>query len=661
MVTQLEIQPAKDRFAKVLSAAWTPRDSISIVEWAEKNIRLSAEWEAGSGSLDLSRRPYWKDVLLAFDDPEVRKITVMKSSQVGGTITLIVAMLARAVLHPAPGMVVTPDRESAIELRDRVYATALESPNLRHLVPPERKWNTRAIDLKHAKIYLAWSGARQRLRGRACRDVYLTEVDVYGADKLGGNAVKAAEGRTKSFRQHKIYKETSLSTDPRVDSTIAKEYEASNQEKWSCPCPQCGKFQEIRFFRLKQGKQAGLGGVAGYTTADGEDLDPDQARKTSHYLCVNGCKIDDAQLNTMIERGRWVPNGQRINKKSQLVGKPARSRRHVGYHIWSIHSPIIDLGQLAAEYIEHKRDGKLPEYFGNWLGLAFKTKRKIRTWQQLAIRLAGEHRRGEIPPDVWFLTGGGDVQDDEAYWVVRGWGDRCRSYKIDWGRIPRTAGDDDITGLTRWVMQRRWPVCGVNPLGKQSLAVRLFGCDANHRTMAVHEWIRQLDPAEKKRVRAVRGDPKVDPTLKYRMNRVDESRRGGDKYEDGLYLWGLYVYHFYEDLFARIEQGTAGDGAWRLTRDVSELGVDYLKHIANFSRKIEVDDSGRKRVVYGPISSSIGVDYWDCEVYARAMAEMIVDDTRGRPGWDAAKWPQPKPAGRPQPRKPGNQPGLSAR
>ena len=149
-------------------------------------MRLSADYEADVGRYDLARRPYWRAVLDAFDDPEVEQIDVLKSTQVGGTLALIAAMLSRSALAPAPAIVVTPDRESAVELRDRVYSNAEVTPALREKVPLARHRNTRAIDLHDSRVYLAWSQARQRLRDRACQVVYLTEIDVYGNHTKGG-------------------------------------------------------------------------------------------------------------------------------------------------------------------------------------------------------------------------------------------------------------------------------------------------------------------------------------------------------------------------------------------------------------------------------------------------------------------------------------------
>lgn len=651
------------RLRRAAGAAWRPVELPATPDWCETNVRLSPDYEASAGNYDLTRRPYWRGVLACFDDPEVATISVRKSTQVGGTMTLIAAMLSRCVISPAPAMIVTPDRESSIELRDRSYADALESPALRDHVPAKRHWNTRALDLKTMRAYLAYSGARQRLRGRPCKYVFLTEVDVYGGDKKGGDPVKASHERVKAFYRWKIYKESSPSADP---STIDQAYVASDQQTWQCPCPHCGTHQELRFFPYKNGEHAEKGGIAGLKDKDGNFLEPEEARKRAHYVCVSGCRIDNEHKQAMVEAGVWVPKGCRVERDGQgmpqVVGQRTRAKRHAGFHLWSVHADTCSFGDIAGSYLEHRRDGKLAEFYGNWLGLAFSNRAKLPTWEQLGRRLAWSHVRATVPPEVWFLSAGGDVQDDEIYWSIRGFGDRCSSWLIDWGLLHRRGGDDadgvksDLAQIQAAVLDRTFPITsGRNPLGKSSLSVRLFGIDANHRTMDVHEWIRSLGPND--RVRAVRGDHKVDPVAKYRRNVVDRNARTGEVYEGGLELWGLYVYHFYQDLIQRLVTapvpGQVAPGGWYVTADALQSGRDYLRQVTNFQKTVDVDDRGVRKAKWGPRSKMIGNDWWDTEVYTRATAEMIVDSqpevlVAGKwlpPGWDASKWPRPNPDG----------------
>ena len=172
--------PAIHRLRKVGVSAWIPREKVSLSAWCEKNLRLSRMWEATGGLFNLEENPFVNDILDAFLDPTVYRITIKKSTQVGGTLSLIAAMIALSELDPAPAMVMLPDATSATELRDRTYGNAAEGLATRHKVPPQRMWNNRHIDFGSCRVYLAWSGSAQRMRGRACKRVFRSETDVYG-------------------------------------------------------------------------------------------------------------------------------------------------------------------------------------------------------------------------------------------------------------------------------------------------------------------------------------------------------------------------------------------------------------------------------------------------------------------------------------------------
>lgn len=643
-----QLQPDLPPLARLRAAivdAWQPREFPPHDEWAERNVRLNPDYEASAGYYDLARRPYWREVLATAADPAVRTINLKCSPQLGKTLSLIVLILSLAVTAPAPALVVLPDKDAAIEFRDRLYANALESPELAHLVPKSAEWNTRHVELGNMRVYLAWSGSRQRMRGRPCKYVFLSEVDVYRGDKRAGDPVAAADQRVKAFYSSLIFRESSPTGEP---STISDLEDLTDRRRWHVQCPHCNAWQELRFFTFRAGTVAGRGGFGGLQDADGNWVDADLARNEAHYICVGGCTISSAQKQPLVLGGRWVPHGQRI-ENGELVGTPTRHRRNVGFHLWAVHSDTVTFGDIAAAYLTARIEGKLPDFWQNWLGLSFTPRAKMPTWQQLGRRLAWHVKRGEVWHEAWFLTAGADVQDDRVYWVVRAWGDACTSWLVDWGVFDREAGDEqdvvksDLAQLAH-VLARKFKIVGgdgVNPLGKQELRVKLLGCDSNFRTLDVHRWIDALGrPA---RVRAVRGDHKVAPEDKYRMHVVESNTRTGERYEGGLAQWGIFVNHFKQDLAERLAGRRGLPGSWHVTQDAVVRGKEYLRQVVNEPKRVETDARGRKRVTWSPRASMVGVDYWDCEVYNRALAEMVIDALEingARAGWDARKWPR---------------------
>lgn len=622
---------------------WTPRQIPRAADWCSQVLRMSPDVEASTGRYNTTERPYWEAVLDAFDDPTIENIVVKKSTQVGGTVTLWAHLLWKAVHKPTPVMVVLPDQESAIEFRDRVYANALENAVTRDLVPPRREWNTRWIDLQTMRCYLAWSGSAQKLRMRACQTVYLSEVDVFNATPghRGGDPNRAASERTKSFYNKQLYRESSPTAEP---STIAAEYEETNQGKWLCPCPHCGRHQELRFFCYRVGELAGRGGCAGYLDEYGQLADPETAERHAHYVCKEGCRIEPHEINRMVQRGVYADKNQDVDVTGKVTGDPVQTTNW-GIHLWSIHSPTISLGEICREYVRQKRSGHLSDFMTNWLGLEFASRRKMPTWEEWGRRLRVHCEHGEVWPESYFITTGADCQQDRVKWVTIAYGDRCTMWLVDWGEhwrneeLETTEIKWDLLQFYEQNLRRGWNVFAgkTQKLGRQKVFNRLVGIDSNHRTMDVHNFVRWVNS---KLLRAIRGDHQVEPSQKYRRRLVECNTRTGEVYQGGLEQWGIYVNLFKHDLVERISARPGQPGGFYVPSDAVTAGKSVLQEIVNEPPMLEKSNkTGRPRVIWKQKSGSIPVDYWDCCVYSRAMAEMVVDQLPGRPGWDAAKWP----------------------
>lgn len=646
----IALAECRRRSAKI----WKPRKRTTVADWAHEYIRLNPQMEASSGRYDLRKNPFWKDILNAFNDAEVRHITVMKSTQVGGTLTLIAGVLALSVLDPAPSMIVGPDELYLTEVRDRTYANAEESPVLRRNVPPERMRSMRHIDLSSARYYLAWTGSPQRLRGRACKRVFRSEIDVCQSPPRGGDFMKASAQRIKRFFNTLVYDESTPDGDP---SRIADGYDSGHRAKWLCKCPHCGERQELRFFVFKDGQRAGNGGIAGLKDEDGNYLSPEQAIKTAHYRCVNGCRIDqDAKLD-LVTSGVWVAEGQTVDADAIVHGKPSRGRRHLSFHIWSVHSPTISFADLAVAYLEARRDGKLREFWQDWLGMRYESRKRLPEWNIIGNRLAGTYRRSTVPQQAWFLVGAVDVQLDGCYYVVRGWGDGCTSWLVDCGHLQRYESEDvdlsrmseeelnqffrsDLKQVHDAVINRYFQVAdGKNPLGKERLRPVMTLIDSQHRTREVHAFVQTQD---ERRVRASRGEHKITGQDRFRETIVERPQRGGPSYGTPRKVLNIFTPHYKEALQEKFLLPPNSPGSWNLYWNVVATSADYLRQIANEKPTELIDkQTGRKKILWKPVRESWGNHYGDCEVYSFAGAEFLLKELRTT--WDASRWPKPTP------------------
>ena len=624
-------------------------------EWIAARLRLDNTVEAGSGRYDIARRPWWIPILDSFDDPEVNSVAIAAATQIGKTLSLIALILWAAENAPAPMMLVAPDRDTAVELRDRIYLNAqatIRAGGCRNLrVPPEHQWNTRYIDLGAARCYLAWSGSRQRLRGRPCRYVFLTEVAVYSRGmKKAGDPVAAAHQRIKAFFRGFIYQESSPSEHPCRITEL--EQQATARYRWQVQCPHCGRQFELRFFpgpesqssEQKETKET-KGGIAGLRDEGGEYVSSETARQAAYYVCPAGCRIENDAKQALLEAGAMVPL------------KPPTSRRKLGFHLWSIHSESITFGDLAAAFIDAKNQLKLAEYFGNWLGLEFKPQSRVPEWQQLGRRHAGSHSRGQVPDTAWFLTAFCDVQAENSgvRVSVRGWAPGRTSWLIDWRWLERKTGDDnalvcsDLERVTSEVLGHKYPVVNadgqpsVNPLGRSALGIKLLGVDVGHLPRKVHAWIQSLpqawtldDGTNVPRVRALRGDHQLNPDIRFQRAEWAQNVRTGEAYDDGgMVVWRVNVASYWDVLTQLLCAEPGRAGGWHVTADCLTLGKAYLEQVVNFGKLVRIDpDTGKKKTIWAPRHSRTPVDYWDTSVGELVCAEMCLGDL----GWDAGAW-----------------------
>jgi len=666
----------KRPLARLLAAAAValqPASPPPTDRWCERQLHLPPELSAAAGPFDLSMRPYWREPLELLDDPDVRQQCWMADAQAGKTVSLMAALVSRSKCDPAPSMIVAPNQDAMRELRDKIYGMCEVSPAMAGAIPPVSRRNDRWIDLGNMICYMAYTGSPQRMRGRACKYLFCTEVDVWVNDPRLGLSAQLIKARTGAFAEHQVIYESTPSDDA---STIAALYARSDGRKFRVPCPQCNHFQELRFFLHQKGEMAGKGGVAGMQDKAGAWLAPEQARGNAYYIGECGCRIESHQKAEMIEAGVWVPRGMTV-KAGRLAGTPTRSNRSAGFHISRLYGPHATFGDMAEAYLEHRESNTMRVFWNNWLGLPDRVASKLPNWKELGQRLAWHHRRGTVPAEAYFLEASADVQSDRTYQRVRAWGDKRTSWLVDWecfGRDEKPRQPDelkpgspiasDLARLETDVLAAHYPVAGgdKNPLGQKQLAVRLLGVDANYRTYEVHEFVRHAQTLYGDRVRAIRGDHKVDPTDLYRMNVVERNAQTGKVYEGGLQLWGISVNVFREQLLALFSYPVDQPGALRLPADILAWGHDYLRQLVNQGPRTEIMPGGRSVVRWVTRDQGLGEHAWDLEVNGLALAHMITGGD-----WDARNWHRAaaaaakKPAGDQTPELPRDYDDYSAR
>ena len=68
-----------------INQIWKPPPNLKISDWADKYRKLSPESSAEAGQWRTDRASYQKEIMDVFNDPDIQRIVVMTSSQVGKT------------------------------------------------------------------------------------------------------------------------------------------------------------------------------------------------------------------------------------------------------------------------------------------------------------------------------------------------------------------------------------------------------------------------------------------------------------------------------------------------------------------------------------------------------------------------------------------------
>src|SRR3954471_8572206 len=95
-------------------AALIPPPRLQLSEWIEANVRLPAGASATPGRMRLYA--YQKGIADAIGDPDLERVTVLKSVRVGYTSLLLAAVGHYAVNDPSPILMVLPTQADARDI-----------------------------------------------------------------------------------------------------------------------------------------------------------------------------------------------------------------------------------------------------------------------------------------------------------------------------------------------------------------------------------------------------------------------------------------------------------------------------------------------------------------------------------------------------------------
>ena len=511
---------------------------------------MSPESSAEAGQWRTSRAPYQKEIMDAFNEPNIERIVVMTSSQVGKTEILLNAIGYYIDQDPSPMMCVQPTLQMGQSFsKDRLAAMIRDTDKIRDCVKDARSRDSGNTTM-HKKfagghISIVGSNSASGLASRPIRILLMDEVDRYEASAgAEGSPVSLAIARTKTFSNRKIF----LCSTPTIKglSAIETAFEESDKRYYEVPCPECDHYQVLKWKNV---------------------VWDDDKPETASYACEDcGSVIDESKKQWMLKYGRWTPTAESVNT--------------AGFHISELYSVWSKWSDMAKNFLEAK---KQPEMLKTWINTALGE-----SWEEqgdaveyeslLERRLNYDHTT--IPEDVLIITAGCDVQKDRIEVQTVGWGKQYEAwvidYKIFWGDPNAQNVWSDLDAY----LKKRYKT-----ESERFIPISCCTIDSGgHHTNMVYQYTK---PRQSRRIFAIKGLSQAGKPIANRPTFVGKNK---------AVLYGVGTDTAKEAIFARLSVAPE-DSTLHFCLDLDE---EYFKQLTA-EKRISKFVRGRKTLVWKQI------------------------------------------------------------
>jgi len=459
----------------------TPQMRIpDFIEDRQIGRKLPPENGLTPGPVKISKQEIARSILLAVHEPGVRTISVCMSPQMCKTFIIECIYAYFAVIDPTTVMIVMPDDQS---LKEFVYGKL--DKMIENMPSLKGRLTKNDLGIKMGPGFLGIqtiAGSDRRLAGKTIRIVLLDEIDKPLPGK-GGDFVDLADKRAVTFKDLGLsYRSCTPTTEKgRIWGFLMN----SDIRRYFVECPHCGVEQafrwsddprpeeemEDRYVRWKedatgkaipgtlrmhcqgcdepfsdpQRKRALRAGVMRQTkpfTCCGEEQDPLQLLKEMHPKDLWNHDHYDGVGYVMCRHHRNEDGS--LNHECKSVREPAIedlpgsavTNRDIGYHGWHAQSQLIEVDDMASDFVNGKAGPKAWQSFmNNTLALPYSGSRvvDIDFTQLLGRREA--YTSHQLNDRAVFLTCGVDRQKNYLSYQVVAWGRGRESWLVTEGEF----------------------------------------------------------------------------------------------------------------------------------------------------------------------------------------------------------------------------------
>lgn len=369
-----------------------------VSDWANEKRVLSVERASAHGKWRTSFVPYLKGMMDAVCEKGVQHVSFMTSAQMAKTEGMGNILLWIMLYIGGPIMFLHPTISVARLWSKNWLSTAIRDNDCINALFHDKLVSDKSDEILHKKfdgghIIIGGTNSPAGLCAQPIGNLLVDEVDRCPREAGDeGDPIDLAIKRTTGYPGYLII----LASTPTIkgDSRIETAFFESDQRFYFVPCPDCGKFQILRWSRVKWDE--------GDTS-------------TAKYYCKFCDKgIPHYKKAKMIKDGEWRAT--------------AESKGKVGFWINEVYSSFRSWEQIAAQYLEVKDNPIRHKSFVNTvLG---------ETYEEIVDAVDPDMLREraeeypELPEGVGVITAGVDVHMRNLTVEVAGWGKDNESWSL---------------------------------------------------------------------------------------------------------------------------------------------------------------------------------------------------------------------------------------
>lgn len=611
--------------------SWQPREQIRLIKWARREI-----WNDQGRPYDHAAYPHLGapgGPMDAFDHKGVREIAMEFATRLGKSFLGQCMILYTADVDPAPTLVASESERSLKRINKRTYNMIYNNRRLRGKL---RYWHERDhkqdfIEFAENPIFGGWARSAGTLADMNIKIAWANEFDKEGWEQRStskeGAPLKLFSDRLKDYWSIRKIIWESTPTIRGMSRVEAKRVQGNDCRMW-VPCPQCKKYQILKFADCKISELAGVR----QEDINIKYLDDGQAA----YCCEHcGGACEDHHRPWMMRRGVWAPRGCTVKSEvafeimeaelkedrlhdwsgwddaEWIEGEPETPMEISSYQLSSLYALSLGWKDILSEFLSSQRRVELLRNFVNqWLGRTWELIGASQTWQQLYQKIVVKTPPLVVPETHSLLTCGIDKQQSHYVYVVDSWGPGRCSHTLDYGTF------QTLDELVKEVLTRKY-----RSEDGRTLKIALSLIDRGFEPKTVDDFCVR---AKKKGipVMACRGSSQaMQSTYSKRKLGKDSATPGmpyimidGTSTQDWLNL----------QLHVLVPPAPSSTTLFDATEVEHQ---DFLEQVLNEAPLEEKDKYGRVKRVWVRPNEDIPNDYRDCKRYS-AVGMLVV--TRGR-------------------------------